>query len=166
MGYYQTVAYEIERKFLVASDAWRNNGAEGKRYRQGYLINSEGCTVRVRLSGKDAWLTVKGARVGLTRPEFEYRIPVSDAEAMLLMLCDGALVEKTRYRVPHGAHVWEVDAFHGDNAGLILAEIELGNETEPFERPGWLGEEVTSDPRYYSGHLAKESFSGWGRRSG
>lgn len=160
------MAHEIERKFLVSSDAWRSGGAEGKRYRQGYLLNSEGRTVRVRLSGKDAWLTVKGARVGLTRPEFEYPIPVSDAEAMLATLCDGSLVEKTRYRVPVGEHVWEVDVFHGDNAGLVLAEIELGHESETFERPEWLGQEVSDDPHYYSGYLARVPFSSWGQHSG
>jgi len=160
------VAHEIERKFLVASDAWRSGGVEGTLYRQGYLLNSEGRTVRVRLSDGGAWLTVKGAREGLTRPEFEYPIPVSDAEAMLSTLCDGALVEKTCYWVPHGGHVWEVDVFHGDNAGLVLAEIELGHETEPFERPGRLGEEVSDDVRYYSGYLARAPFSSWARHSG
>ncbi len=159
------MAHEIERKFLVSSDAWRSVGA-GARYRQGYLLNSEGRTVRVRLSDEGAWLTVKGAREGLTRPEFEYPISISDAEEMLATLCNGSLVEKTRYRVPIGAHVWEVDEFHGDNVGLVLAEIELGHEAEAFERPEWLGEEVSDDPRYYSGCLSKEPFSSWGRHSG
>ena len=159
------MAYEIERKFLVRSGAWRGAG-EGTRYRQGYVVNSEGRTVRVRLSDGEAWLTIKGLRIGLTRPEFEYAIPVNDAEEMLATLCGGSLVEKTRYKVVVGRHVWEVDEFHGDNAGLVLAEIELEHEAETFERPEWLGEEVSDDPRYYSGRLAKEPFSSWGRRSG
>ncbi len=160
------MAYEIERKFLVRSDAWRGGG-EGARYRQGYVVvNSEGRTVRVRLSDGGAWLTIKGPRIGLTRPEFEYAIPVGDAEELLATLCGGSLIEKTRYKVPFGKHVWEVDAFHGANAGLVLAEIELELEAENFERPEWLGEEVSDDPRYYGGRLAKEPFSSWERRSG
>jgi adenylate cyclase len=159
------VAHETERKSLVSSDAWRSGG-EGTRYRQGYLLNSEGHTVRVRLSESGAWLTIKGSRRGLTRPEFEYSIPLGDAEDMLATLCGGSLVEKTRYRVPLGAHLWEVDEFHGANAGLVLAEIELEHEAETFERPEWLGEEVSEDPRYYSGRLSKEPFSSWERRSG
>lgn len=154
------VAHEIERKFRVRSNAWRGTG-EGTLYRQGYLVNSDFQTVRVRISDRDAWLTIKGQRVGVTRPEFEYPIPAGDAEGMLATLCDGSLVEKTRYRVPVGKHVWEVDEFHGDNAGLVLAELELEHKAEPFERPEWLGQEVSDDPRYYSGHLAKETFSSW-----
>ncbi len=164
LRYYLAVAHEIERKFLVSSDAWR--GGEGALYRQGYLVNSASHTVRVRLSDEGAWLTIKGQHEGLTRPEFEYPIPISDAEEMLATLCDGSLVEKTRYRVPVGEHVWEVDEFHGDNAGLVLAEIELEHEGQTFEGPEWLGEEVSDDPRYYSGCLSKEPFSGWDRRSG
>ncbi len=149
---------------MVRSDTWRSGG-EGQPYRQGYLLNSEFRTVRVRLSDRSAWLTIKGARVGVTRPEFEYSIPVGDAEDMLATLCDGSLVEKTRYRVPLGAHVWEVDEFHADNAGLVLAEIELRHEAETFERPEWLGQEVSDDPRYYSGRLSREPFSSWRERS-
>ena len=159
------MAYEIERKFLVRSDAWRGHGG-GTRYRQGYLLNADHRTVRVRLSDEGAWLTIKGARVGLTRPEFEYRIPTADAEAMLATLAAGSLVEKTRYRVRFGDRLWEVDEFHGDNAGLVLAEIELEHEDEVVDRPGWLGAEVSDDPHYYSGQLAKVPFSTWERRSG
>lgn len=154
------MADEIERKFLVRADSWRGTGV-GTRYRQGYLLNSASRTVRVRLSDAGAWLTIKGSRVGLTRPEFEYAIPVADAETMLTTLCEGSLVEKTRYKVPYGAHVWEVDEFHGDNTGLVLAELELQHEAEAFERPAWLGEEVSEDPSYYSGHLSKKPFSSW-----
>lgn len=159
------MAYEVERKFLVRSDAWRKVGV-GSPYRQGYLVNSEFRTVRVRISNGAAWLTVKGARVGLTRPEFEYTIPIGDAEEMLATLCDSSLVEKTRYKVPLGEHIWEVDEFHGENAGLVLAEIELRHEAEAFERPAWLGEEVSDDPRYYSAHLSKEPFSSWRQHLG
>lgn len=163
--YHRMVADEIERKFLVRSGAWRGVGG-GTLYRQGYLVNSSTRTVRARIADRKAWLTIKGARVGLTRPEFEYPIPVGDAEQMLATLCEGSLVEKTRYKVPFGKHVWEIDEFHGDNAGLLLAEIELDLEAESFERPEWLGEEVSDDPRYYSGLLSKEPFLSWGQRSG
>lgn len=149
----------------MRSGAWRG-ASGGTRYRQGYLVNSESWTVRVRLSDRGAWLTIKGTRVGLTRPEFEYTIPAGDAEEMLATPCDGSLVEKTRYKVPFGKHLWEVDEFHGDNAGLVLAEFELEHEAEAFERPEWLGKEVGDDPRYYSGRLSKEPFSSWERRSG
>ena len=161
----KVMAREIERKFLVRSDTWRRHGG-GTRYRQGYLANGEQSTVRIRLSDRDAWLTIKGARVGLTRPEFEYRIPTADAEAMLATLVAGSLVEKTRYKVSSGNHLWEIDEFHGDNSGLVLAEVELAHEAEAFDPPEWLGVEVSDDPRYYSSQLAEVPFSIWGRRSG
>lgn len=103
--------------------------------------------------------------MGLTRPEFEYRIPTADAEAMLATLADGSLVEKTRYKVTFSDRLWEVDEFHSDNAGLLLAEVELEHEAEVFDWPGWLGAEVSDDSRYYSGQLAKEPFSTWKGRS-
>jgi len=150
---------EIERKFLVTGCAWRT--ADGVLYRQGYLNRDKQRTVRVRIAGQQAFLTIKGASTGATRVEFEYGIPVGEA-AQLLALCDGPLIEKTRHRITAGRHVWEVDEFHGDNAGLVVAEIELGSEDEAFEQPDWVAAEVTEDARYYNSNLAVKPFREWG----
>ncbi len=151
---------EIERKFLVTSNAWRLS-APGVRYRQGYLSSRDACTVRVRVAGEQAFLTLKGKAEGIARPEFEYEIPVSDAEAILSALCPGPLIDKTRHLVLHAGHSWEIDVFHGDNAGLVLAELELERPDELFEKPAWLGLEVTSDPRYQNARLAERPFQRW-----
>lgn len=153
------MALEIERKFLVRGDAWRT--ADGILYRQGYLNRDKQRTVRVRIAGEQGFLTIKGVSTGATRVEFEYEIPVAEA-ASLLMLCDGPLIEKTRHRIPLGAHVWEVDEFHGDNTGLVVAEIELGSEDEAFEQPDWVTVDVTEDARYYNSNLAVRPFRKWG----
>ena len=149
---------EIERKFLVSGHAWRS--ADAVLYRQGYLNRDKQRTVRVRIAGDRAFLTIKGVSSGATRVEFEYEIPVSEA-AQLLTLCDGPLIEKTRHRVTVGGHVWEVDEFHGDNDGLVVAEIELGSEDEAFARPEWVSVEVTEDARYYNSNLAVRPFRTW-----
>ena len=149
---------EIERKFLVSGHAWRS--ADAVLYRQGYLNRDKQRTVRVRIAGDRAFLTIKGVSSGATRVEFEYEIPVSEA-AQLLTLCDGPLIEKTRHRVTVGPHVWEVDEFHGDNDGLVVAEIELGSEDEAFARPEWVTVEVTEDARYYNSNLAVRPFRTW-----
>jgi len=149
---------EIERKFLVVGDAWR--AAPAVAYAQGYLNRDPRRTVRVRVVQQQAWLTIKGANTGATRAEFEYPIPVSDAE-QLLALCDGPLVRKLRRKVEHAGHTWEIDEFQGDNAGLVVAEIELPAEDAAFERPGWLGAEVTHDPRYFNSNLASCPYSTW-----
>ncbi len=149
---------EIERKFLVSGHAWRS--ADAVLYRQGYLNRDKQRTVRVRIAGDRAYLTIKGVSSGATRVEFEYEIPVSEA-AQLLTLCDGPLIEKTRHRVTVGPHVWEVDEFHGDNDGLVVAEIELGSEDEAFARPEWVTVEVTEDARYYNSNLAVRPFRTW-----
>lgn len=154
------MAVEIERKFLVTGDGWRNGS--GVLYRQGYLNRDKSRTVRVRIAGDAAFLTIKGRSVGATRAEFEYPIPVADAQA-LLALCDGPLIEKTRYRVPHAGHEWEVDVFAGDNAGLVVAELELQSESEAFAAPAWLGEEVSHDARYFNSNLATQPFCTWAR---
>ncbi len=154
------MATEIERKFLVEGEAWRH-GAEGKRYRQGYLSTDKVRTVRVRTIGDAGFLTIKGATRGFSRLEFEYSIPGEDAESMLKTLCFEPIIDKTRYRVRVGEHVWEVDEFHGVNAGLILAEIELGSEDEAFERPDWLGAEVSDDARYFNSNLVEHPYSTW-----
>lgn len=149
---------EIERKFLVRSDAWRAEADNGKRYRQGYLGRNP--TVRVRLEGDDGKLTIKGARRGAARPEYEYDIPAKDAEAMFA-LCTGSIVDKTRYRVLVSDHVWEVDVFHGDNDGLVVAEIELSEVGESFETPDWAGDDVTDEGRYYNVVLSQQPYRTW-----
>jgi adenylate cyclase len=151
---------EIERKFLVEGDVWRQ-GSRGRRIRQGYLSADPGRSVRVRLVGDDAWLTVKGASAGCTRVEFEYPIPTQDALHLLDELCIRPVIDKTRHDIRYGGHRWEIDEFDGANEGLVIAEIELDSETEAFERPPWLGAEVSDDPRYYNVNLARHPFSRW-----
>lgn len=150
---------EIERKFLVAADDWRGETV-GVPIRQGYLSRGIGTTVRVRRAGAQARLTIKGPVSDGVRPEFEYDIPAAEAE-QLLALCGTALVEKTRYEVPHRGHVWEVDVFEGRNAGLVVAEIELDSVGELVELPDWVGTEVTDDPRYLNASLAERPFRDW-----
>lgn len=150
---------EIERKFLVAGGEWRL-GATGIRYAQGYLSRGSGRTVRVRIAGNEAFLTVKGPVSGITRQEFEYPIPVEDAKVML-SLCDGPVIEKLRFRIPHEGHVWEVDEFLGDNSGLVVAEVELSGEEETPSLPLWVGPEVTGDPRYYNSNLVIHPYREW-----
>jgi adenylate cyclase len=150
---------EIERKFLVVGEAWRQG--EGTMYEQGYLNRDPERTVRVRIAGERAFLTIKGRSRGATRSEFEYEISKNDA-GQLLLLSDGPIVRKVRRIVEHAGTRWEVDEFSGDNAGLVLAEIELEAEDAPFARPPWLGREVTEDPRYYNSSLATNPFRNWG----
>ena len=151
---------EIERKFLVSGEAWRQT-AEGTRYRQGFLSTELERTVRVRVAGTRGSITVKGKSVGARRAEFEYEIPVADAERMLDTLCKRPLIEKVRYVLAVGAHTWEIDVFEGDNAGLVVAEIELRREDEAFERPEWVGNEVTDDPRYFNSNLVANPYRAW-----
>ncbi len=154
---------EIERKFLVSDDRWRE-GAEASEYRQGYLAVQERCTVRVRLAGARAWLTIKGASRGLSRQEFEYPLPGADAE-QLLQLCQPTVISKTRHRLMHAGHCWEIDEFHGDNAGLVIAEIELSHADEAFDKPAWLGREVSADGRYYNAALSRYPYRLWNERN-
>jgi len=151
---------EIERKFLVKGDSWRGL-VEGKRYRQGYLSTVKERTVRVRTAGDKGYLTVKGISVGATRSEYEYEIPLADANEMLDRLCERPLVEKTRYRIPQGDVAWEVDEFEGDNLGLITAEVELKDEHQSVVPPEWIGQEVTGDPKYFNANLVARPFSKW-----
>ena len=157
------MAQEIERKFLVRSDAWKV-AATGVQMRQGYLSTSPARSVRVRTAAGRATLTVKGTKVGPRAAEFEYPIPLADAREMLADLCRRPLVEKTRYNIsgPDG-RLWEVDEFHAENAGLVVAEIELSHEDEAFARPAWLGDEVTDDPRYLNSNLVGRPFTTWDR---
>ncbi|MCE9543248.1 MAG: CYTH domain-containing protein [Verrucomicrobia bacterium] len=154
---------EIERKFLLSEkagyDAWRL-GVEGVPYAQGYLSRGTGRTVRVRIAGAKAFLTIKGPVTGISRTEFEYEIPVADAR-QLLPLCDGPVIEKIRHKIPHGRHIWEVDEFLGENAGLVLAEVELADEGDAVEMPVWIGREVTGDPRYYNSNLTVHPYRLW-----
>jgi len=151
---------EIERKFLVRGDAWKTQGV-GVAMRQGYLSTDPERVVRVRIEGDAATLTIKGRSQGATRGEWEYAIPLADAEELLARLCQRPLVEKTRYRIVIDAVCWEVDEFVGDNAGLVVAEIELTSEDQTFAKPAWLGEEVTHDARYFNSNLLKNPFSTW-----
>jgi len=155
------VALEIERKFLLRSEAWRALARSRVLMRQGYLSSNNHSSIRVRIAGDDAWLNLKAKRSTRTRLEFEYPIPRDDADEILRDLCSGPLVEKYRHEIVAGPHVWEIDEFLGDNAGLIVAEIELGSEDEPFDRPQWLGAEVTEDERYYNFNLAKRPYREW-----
>ena len=158
------MAVEIERKFLVKSDAWRV-GAVGTVLKQGYLTQDADRTVRIRVAGEQGFVTIKGRRGGLARDEFEYEIPLADAEA-LLGLCLRPLIEKVRHIVWHAENRWEVDEFSGDNEGLIVAELELPAEDAVFERPEWLGDEVSDDARYFNSRLAQHPYSNWGSSKG
>lgn len=151
---------EIERKFLVRGQGWRQGQAQ--RYSQGYLNRAAERTVRVRIAGEQAFLTIKGRSQGASRLEFEYPVPLADAQA-LLQLCEGPLIEKTRYTLEQDGLRWEVDEFHGENAGLVLAEVELASEDQTITRPDWLGEEVTGDERYYNSRLSEQPFGRWPR---
>ena len=155
------MATEIERKFLVSSDAWRD-GPPGVRICQGYLTRDPERTVRVRLADDKGFLTVKSSTSGISRQEFEYDIPPDDARA-LLALCLPPLLEKVRYERRHAGHCWEVDEFFGENAGLIVAEIELAETDTDFAKPAWLGQEVSDDPRYYHACLAEKPWRAWGK---
>lgn len=151
---------EIERKFLVTSDAWRNL-APAVHYAQGYLSREPNRTVRVRTAGGKGFLTIKGRGIGIAHPEFEYEIPLADARTMLAELALQPVIEKTRTKIPFADYVWEVDEFFGDNAGLVVAEIELPSEDAHFEKPAWVGEEVTGDPRYCNSMLAANPYKNW-----
>lgn len=151
---------EIERKFLVKGETWRGL-APGVLYRQGYLCGAKERTVRVRVAGEKAFLTIKGLTVGAARAEYEYEIPVADAQAMLDHLAEKPLIEKIRYKIPHDNLTWEVDEFLGDNAGLIVAEVELADEQQAFNKPEWAGEEVSDDARYFNSNLVRHPFRKW-----
>ena len=154
------MAIEIERKFLVVDDSWRGLGP-GSRYRQGYLSTEPGRTVRVRVADGKGYLTIKVKTVNATRAEYEYVIPLQDAGAMLDELCERPLIEKTRYRIDYQGLLWEVDEFEGENAGLVIAEVELAAADQAVALPAWIGEEVTADSRYYNASLIANPFSRW-----
>ncbi len=153
---------EIERKFLVASDVFKSDLLRQNHIAQGYLSSVPERTVRVRIKGEKGFLTIKGKtnETGLSRFEWEKEIPVTEARELLL-LCEKGVIEKTRYEIQVAQHVFEVDEFYGENDGLILAEVELLSETEVFEKPIWLGEEVTNDNRYYNSYLSQHPYKSW-----
>jgi len=152
---------EIERKFLVDGEAWRNGVRRHELFRQGYLAGSESCSVRVRVGGERAWLGIKGRVLGASRPEYEYEIPVHEANEILETLCVRGRIEKRRHWVPYADLVLEVDEFLVSNAGLLVAELELEDESETFVVPPWLGREVTQDERYYNSSLAERPWRDW-----
>ena len=155
------MAQEIERKFLINSDAWRADVSRTEKYRQGYLSDSPECSIRVRISDDHAYLNIKSATLGVQRTEYEYQVPLQDGEEMLASFCRKPVIVKTRYFVEYEDHVWEVNVFEGDNEGLIVAEIELDDEHEQFARPPWLGKEVSDDPRYYNVCLVEHPYKQW-----
>ena len=155
------MAIEIERKFLLRDDSWQASADSGEFIRQGYLAGSEKSSIRVRIAGDQANINIKSATLDITRQEYEYAIPVVEANEMLDSLCEGPLIEKIRYHVSHEKHLWEIDVFSGDNQGLVVAEVELGSAEENFERPDWLGEEVSDDTRYYNVCLVRHPYKDW-----
>lgn len=155
---------EIERKFIVKGNFFADV-IDSQCIVQGYLCSEPGRTVRVRIRGSKGYLTIKGPsdEKGLSRYEFQQEVPLADAE-QLLKLCEPGIIDKMRFLVYAGRRIWEVDVFHGANAGLVIAEIELHYEDEPFKKPHWLGEEVSGDKRYYNSMLSKEPYSGWAKK--
>lgn len=156
------MATEIERKFLIVNDSWRQDADAGTRFRQGYLHGSDKASIRVRIEGNKARLNIKSATLGVRRQEYEYAIPLADAAEMLDTLCAKPLIEKVRYQVSYGGRLWEVDVFEGDNAGLLVAEVELDREDAPLQLPPWVGREVSNEPRYYNVCLAQHPYQNWG----
>lgn len=154
------MAKEIERKFLIDISSVESMGS-GSRIRQGYISTTDNTAVRIRISGAAAYLTLKGENQGATRSEFEYEIPVDDANEIINELCSGPIIDKTRYLVEHSAHTWEIDVFHGENDGLIVAEVELESETETVDLPNWVLSEVTGQVKYYNVSLLDNPFSKW-----
>jgi len=152
---------EIERKFLLQSEAWRDEVRDSVRLVQGYLARGDSSAIRVRIKGDTAELNIKKSLDGINRLEYEYQIPLADARELLEKVALKPLIDKTRHHVVRGGHLWEIDEFYGDNAGLVVAEIELGDAEEDFERPAWLGEDVSLDQRYYNSNLSKLPFTKW-----
>jgi adenylate cyclase len=162
------MSIEIERKFLLKNDSWRfhadNTPIQGFAITQGYLANGSNCSVRIRTTAAKAFVTIKGpgkGSKGVSRSEYEYEIPLSDAEAMLQELAQRPFIEKIRYKIEYKNMLWEVDEFKGENSGLIMAEVELANENQQLALPPWIGQEVTGDIRYYNAHLVNCPFSKW-----
>jgi adenylate cyclase len=154
------MAIEIERKFLVKEPSF-HLAIKSLRIRQGYIVNNQNQVIRVREKGDEYFLTIKGNNIGISQLEYDFPISKNDAEDLLKHFCKTSMIDKTRHYVEHEGYTWEVDEFHGDNEGLIVAEIELDSEHEQFEIPDWVGDEVTSDERYYNMNLATDPFKDW-----
>jgi len=152
---------EIERKFLLANNNWREQVTGSHRIRQGYMGEIDKASVRIRVQGKKANINIKSATLSMRRMEYEYEIPLDEALEMLDQLCKQPQVDKTRYIVEQGKFKWEIDEFYAENEGLLVAEIELDDENEVFEKPEWLGDEVTEDPRYYNVNLIEHPYKHW-----
>lgn len=155
------MAMEIERKFLLSSDAWRDEVVSSQRLSQGYLCRGDNKAIRVRIAGDRAHLNIKSTGDGIHRLEFEYAIPLTDAQELLDELASRPWIDKTRHLVKRGGHTWEIDEFHAENDGLIVAEIELSHADEAFERPDWLGQEVSQDRRYFNSSLSERPYNSW-----
>ena len=155
------MATEIERKFLILNQDWQEYTKSELHIVQGYLATNEFNSTRIRIQNDKANINIKSATLGITRTEFEYSIPVDDARLMLEDLCIKPVIEKTRFTVEHMNHTWEIDVFSGDNEGLIVAEIELSSPDEAFEKPSWIGEEVSNDARYYNACLVNNPYKTW-----
>jgi adenylate cyclase len=155
------MATEIEHKFLIRDDRWRQQVERSAPMRQGYLTSDARCSVRVRVAGDQGFLNIKSGTLGIQRSEYEYPIPLAEAEEILDTLCEKPLLEKTRHYLHFGGRLWEIDEFAGDNTGLIVAEVELSRPDEPFARPDWLGEDVSHDIRYYNSQLARHPYNTW-----
>jgi CYTH domain-containing protein len=151
------MAYEIERRFLVANEGWKSAATGSRHLRDGFIVRFGGGKVRVRIEQDKGWLTVKGPQAGIRRVEYEYEIPGADAEEMLRTICDGPFIEKTRFLVPHAGLTWEVDVHEGALAGLVLAEVELDHEGQHLVLPAWVGREVTGDPAYRKAALLEQA---------
>ena len=155
------MAVEIERKFLVHKEKWKKvNKPKGDYFRQGYILNELKCTIRIRITEQFAFITLKGNNEGITRKEFEYKIPIDDGVEMLKCFASSE-IEKTRYRIEFQGKLWEIDEFSGENEGLIMAEIELNDEKEEFLLPEWVHSEVSDDPRYYNSNLSVFPYKKW-----
>ena len=155
------MATEIERKFVVANDTWKAHAVSESRIKQAYLSTGQNAAIRVRIAKGVARLNIKSTKNGINRAEFEYEIPLADGEEIIEVAALRPYIDKTRFLVPWHGRTWEIDVFHGENAGLVMAEIELESESEEVELPPWAGEEVSEDPRYYNANLISHPYSRW-----
>jgi len=155
------MAIEIERKFLIVNNEWKQLKQSSNHYHQAYFCNTSKVSVRVRVSDADAWVSFKSATVDISRFEYEYNVPLEEAQHMIDQFSQGSVISKIRYFVPIGPHIWEIDVFEGDNKGLVVAEIELSSVTETFTKPDWVGDEVSDDVRYFNSNLVTYPYKDW-----
>ena len=155
------MAIEIERKYLVVNDKWKSSVESEAAMKQAYLATVENASILVRVAKGKAYLNIKSSTLGIRRSEYEYEIPLQDGEEMLANLTSGSVIDKVRYKVRCGEHIWDLDLFHGDNTGLVVAEVELTSEDEDFEVPLWVREEVSGDPKYYNASLVNHPYCDW-----